>query len=218
MIRPSLTPTCGVSDTTWKGSSAITTAEERLLSMEEAAQYLDEVRTLWAAATRTEAACTRSDLVPRGAYRTRQTGHREGGSTCTVPGFTALYRCGSRTGGRDIDVGTNSRGTKCSRESVRPHGQAVLAHPPRTALLGVVRGDPLLKIDSVSYLADGRPLKYYEAWHRGDRSKLEIEVISSGAMSTRSISMANRSGRTEGATQAVAHISAQSDSMDRTVV
>ena len=96
--------------------------------------------------------------------------------------------------------------------------EAVLAHPPRTALLGVVRGDPLLKIDSVSYLADGRPLKYYEAWHRGDRSKLEIEVISSGAMSTRSISMANRSGRTEGATQAVAHISAQSDSMDRTVV
>lgn len=55
--------------------------------------------------------------------------------------------------------------------------EAVLAHPPLTALLGVERGDPLLKIDSVSFLRDGRPLEYYEAWHRGDRSKLEIEVL-----------------------------------------
>ncbi len=55
--------------------------------------------------------------------------------------------------------------------------EAVLAHPPLAGLLGVERGDPLLKIDSVSFLADGRPLEYYEAWHRGDRSKLEVEIL-----------------------------------------
>jgi GntR family transcriptional regulator len=55
--------------------------------------------------------------------------------------------------------------------------EAVRAHPPLTALLGVERGAPLLKIDSVSFLEDGRPLEYYEAWHRGDRSKLEIEML-----------------------------------------
>ncbi|HZS87876.1 MAG TPA: GntR family transcriptional regulator [Chloroflexota bacterium] len=55
--------------------------------------------------------------------------------------------------------------------------EAVLAHPPLTALLGVARGNPLLKIDSISFMADGRPLEYYEAWHRGDRSKLEIEMV-----------------------------------------
>lgn len=55
--------------------------------------------------------------------------------------------------------------------------EAVLAHPPLAALLGVDRGDPLLKLDSVSFLDDGRPLEYYEAWHRGDRGKLEIEIL-----------------------------------------
>jgi len=55
--------------------------------------------------------------------------------------------------------------------------EAGLAHPPLTALLGVARGDPLLKIDNVSYLADGWPLEYHEGWHRGDRSKLEIEMM-----------------------------------------
>lgn len=55
--------------------------------------------------------------------------------------------------------------------------EAVLAHPPISTLLEVRKGAPLLKIDSVSYLADGRPLEYYEAWHRADRSKFEIEVV-----------------------------------------
>jgi len=91
--------------------------------------------------------------------------------------------------------------------------EAVLAHPPLTALFGVARGDPLLKIDSVSYLADGWPLEYDEAWHRGDCSKLEIEIIiSSGTTSTPST--ARRSGRAEDATRVAARTSAQSDSMD----
>jgi GntR family transcriptional regulator len=55
--------------------------------------------------------------------------------------------------------------------------EAVAAQRPLTMLLGVAKGVPLLKIESVSYLADGRSLEYYEAWHRGDRSKFEIEVV-----------------------------------------
>src|SRR5579875_1080244 len=38
--------------------------------------------------------------------------------------------------------------------------EAVLAGPPISELLKVRKGAPLLKIESVSYLADGRPLEY----------------------------------------------------------
>jgi GntR family transcriptional regulator len=55
--------------------------------------------------------------------------------------------------------------------------EAVLAQPPISRLLHVRKGAALLKVDSVSYLSDGRPLEYYEAWHRGDRSKFEIEMV-----------------------------------------
>src|SRR5581483_4103738 len=55
--------------------------------------------------------------------------------------------------------------------------EAVAAHPPLTTVLELARGAPLLKIDSVSYLADGRALEFYEAWHRADRSRFEIEMV-----------------------------------------
>jgi GntR family transcriptional regulator len=55
--------------------------------------------------------------------------------------------------------------------------EAVTAHPPLTTVLEVPRGAPLLKIESVSYLADGRALEFYEAWHRADRSRFEIEMV-----------------------------------------
>lgn len=54
--------------------------------------------------------------------------------------------------------------------------EAVSARSSTAHLLGVAKGDALLKIESISYLEDGRPIEYYEAWHRGDRSKLEIEI------------------------------------------
>lgn len=55
--------------------------------------------------------------------------------------------------------------------------EAISAQPPLTRLLQVEKGAPLLKIESTSYLADGTPLEFYEAWHRGDRSKFEIEAV-----------------------------------------
>ena len=55
--------------------------------------------------------------------------------------------------------------------------EAVAAQPPLTALLGVRRGAPLLRMESISYLASGRPLEYYEAWLDGKQSRFEIQMV-----------------------------------------
>jgi GntR family transcriptional regulator len=57
--------------------------------------------------------------------------------------------------------------------------EAVGAQAGLARLLRVEKGAPLLKIESISYLADTTPLEYYEAWHRGRRSKFEIDVVMS---------------------------------------
>jgi GntR family transcriptional regulator len=61
--------------------------------------------------------------------------------------------------------------------------EAIEAQQPITKLLAVPKGKALFKMTSISYLVDGRPFEYYEAWHRGDRSKFEIElaVVSNAA-------------------------------------
>lgn len=55
--------------------------------------------------------------------------------------------------------------------------EAVAATETEAMLLGVRPGSPLLYLRSVTYMEDGRPLEYYEAKHRGDRSRFEVEVI-----------------------------------------
>jgi GntR family transcriptional regulator len=35
----------------------------------------------------------------------------------------------------------------------------------------------MVMLDSISYLADGRPVEYYHAVHRGDRSRFEVELV-----------------------------------------
>jgi GntR family transcriptional regulator len=55
--------------------------------------------------------------------------------------------------------------------------EAVLATDHEAALLGIERGAPLLMLDSVSYSADGQPIEYYHALHRGDRSRFEVELV-----------------------------------------
>ena len=69
--------------------------------------------------------------------------------------------------------------------------EAVSARSSTAHLLGVNRGEALLKIESVSFLANGRPIEYYEAWHRGDRSKIEIEIATSTAENVRVSSFAS---------------------------
>lgn len=55
--------------------------------------------------------------------------------------------------------------------------EAVPANEREADLLQVNKGAPLVLIDSVSYLADGAPIEYYHALHRGDRSRFEVELI-----------------------------------------
>ena len=55
--------------------------------------------------------------------------------------------------------------------------EAVPAGEYEAGLLQVKKGAPLILLDSVSYLADGSPIEYYHALHRGDRSRFEVELI-----------------------------------------
>lgn len=55
--------------------------------------------------------------------------------------------------------------------------EAVAANEYEAELLDVEVGAPLILLDSVSYLEDGRPIEYYHAVHRGDRSKFEVDVV-----------------------------------------
>lgn len=45
--------------------------------------------------------------------------------------------------------------------------------------LDVPNGEPLLLLRSSSRDENGRPLEWFEAWHRGDRTMFEIEIIAS---------------------------------------
>jgi GntR family transcriptional regulator len=53
--------------------------------------------------------------------------------------------------------------------------RAVLAKE-EDALLGVPPGSPLLHLERVSYLADGRPIEFVKSRYRGDRYELLVEL------------------------------------------
>jgi DNA-binding GntR family transcriptional regulator len=55
--------------------------------------------------------------------------------------------------------------------------EAVAADSRHARLLRVRKGAPLVFLQSVSYLEDGRPIEYYLAHHRGDRSRFEVELV-----------------------------------------
>lgn len=55
--------------------------------------------------------------------------------------------------------------------------EAVAANQYEADLLQVEKKAPLMLLDSVSYLADGTPIEYYHAVHRGDRSRFEAALI-----------------------------------------
>jgi GntR family transcriptional regulator len=54
--------------------------------------------------------------------------------------------------------------------------EAALAGPEHANLLGIEASAPVLVLKSVGYLAEGRPIEYFIAWHRGDRSRFEVEL------------------------------------------
>lgn len=55
--------------------------------------------------------------------------------------------------------------------------QAVPAPENEAQLLQVEKGAPLFLLDSISYLEDDTPIEYYYAYHRGDRSQFEVELV-----------------------------------------
>ena len=55
--------------------------------------------------------------------------------------------------------------------------EALAASKYEADMLKVPRGSPLVYLESVSYLGDGTPIEYFEAWHRGDRCKFAIELV-----------------------------------------
>jgi GntR family transcriptional regulator len=64
---------------------------------------------------------------------------------------------------------------------IRPHSghrwvQAVVADAELAGHLGVRTGDPLLYVESIEADQTGRRIEYSQAWHRGDRTRLELEA------------------------------------------
>ncbi len=55
--------------------------------------------------------------------------------------------------------------------------EAVAANQYEAEHLHIKVGSPLVLLNSVSYLKDGRPIEYFHAVHRGDRSRFEVEVV-----------------------------------------
>jgi GntR family transcriptional regulator len=55
--------------------------------------------------------------------------------------------------------------------------EAVSADEYVADLLAVKVGAPLMLLNSVSYLGDGRPIEYFHALHRGDLSKFAVTLI-----------------------------------------
>jgi GntR family transcriptional regulator len=54
--------------------------------------------------------------------------------------------------------------------------EAVALNEPEAHLLQVETGAPVIRMESISYLQDGRPIEYFDALFRGDRSRFELEV------------------------------------------
>ena len=55
--------------------------------------------------------------------------------------------------------------------------ESIAARAIDAELLELEPGDPLLFLRSLTYLADGRAIEYYEARHRGDRTILEVDLV-----------------------------------------
>ena len=53
---------------------------------------------------------------------------------------------------------------------------AVMPDAETAALLGVARTEPLLRIESIAYGANGRPIEHYRALHRCRNSRLHVQT------------------------------------------
>jgi GntR family transcriptional regulator len=61
--------------------------------------------------------------------------------------------------------------------------EAVVARDELAPLLEVERGAALLFVEAVSWTADRRRFECYRAWHRADRTKVEVQTVPHGVLS-----------------------------------
>jgi GntR family transcriptional regulator len=85
----------------------------------------------------------------------------------------------------DLEHGSLYR-TLAEREGLTVAGgrrvvEAVTAAEELARLLEVEPGAPLLFVESVSWDEHQRPFECYRAWHRSDRSKIEVQVVGAEA-------------------------------------
>ena len=52
-----------------------------------------------------------------------------------------------------------------------------LANEYVASLLGVAVGSPLIEVDSVTYLRNGKPLECFHSLHRGDKTMFEVNLL-----------------------------------------
>lgn len=55
--------------------------------------------------------------------------------------------------------------------------EAVLATNEEAKLLNIISGAPLILLDSITYMENGIPFEYYNAVHRSDRARFEVNLI-----------------------------------------
>jgi GntR family transcriptional regulator len=55
--------------------------------------------------------------------------------------------------------------------------KVTLASTFEANLLNIQSGAPLVALDKVSYLNDGRPIEFSNALHRADRTRFEVELV-----------------------------------------
>jgi GntR family transcriptional regulator len=88
----------------------------------------------------------------------------------------------------DLEAGslyrTLQQGTGVSVFGGRRVVEAVTAQEELATLLKVEPGSPLLFVESVSWDRDLRPFECYRAWHRADRTKIEVQAVNQ-AVATR---------------------------------
>lgn len=60
--------------------------------------------------------------------------------------------------------------------------ESVTAEDDLAPLLEVEEGTPLLHVESVTWDDDMRPFEFYRAWHRADRTKVEVQVLNQQAV------------------------------------
>lgn len=83
--------------------------------------------------------------------------------------------------GTDLETGSLYRALQKAHAVTVAGGrrivEAVAADEKIGRLLEVSEGSPLLFVESVSWDEDGAPVECYRAWHRPDRTKIEVQVV-----------------------------------------